>query len=142
MKTQYNDEFSDKRLPSKWEVIMYLFIALLLLLYYVLDVRKQNELVRRSKKVGTAHTYDCSYDKHGLRVQFDFYNNDKKYLEWAYLSPALHNSDKVFLNRYFPVVFDSFDPDNNRLIVSPEDFQKWNIKMPDSLMWVKRYFDD
>lgn len=38
------------------------------------------------------------------------------------------------------IVLDSLDTDNSRLLILPEDFEKFDLKFPDSLSWTKDCF--
>lgn len=43
------------------------------------------------------------------------------------------------INKNFPVVFDSLNPNYNMILILPEDFKSYNIPFPDSLKWVLNY---
>ena len=44
---------------------------------------------------------------------------------------------RILIGKPFPVLFDSLDPDNNKLLLEKEEYTKFSIKRPDSL---RQYF--
>lgn len=46
-----------------------------------------------------------------------------------------------FINQYFPLIYDSLQPDKQQLLITPEDFKKFDIPFPDSLKWVIPYYN-
>ena len=48
-------------------------------------------------------------------------------------------SHQPFLHKYFPVVYQLDKPDNNNIIIYHQDFENYNLIMPDSLLWVKDF---
>ena len=41
------------------------------------------------------------------------------------------------MNKFFPVVYSTISPKKGILLVSPADFERWDLEFPDSLNWVK-----
>ena len=47
----------------------------------------------------------------------------------------------LLLNKTFPVVYDSTDPDNAVILISAEDYKKYDFKRPDSLENLFKSYD-
>ena len=45
-----------------------------------------------------------------------------------------------FINKAFPVVYDSLNPNNSNMLMNDKDFIEYNIPFPDSLKWVLPYY--
>ncbi len=41
------------------------------------------------------------------------------------------------INCYFPVVYSKKQPKKRKVLIHPFDFEKYNIRYPDSILWVK-----
>lgn len=52
-----------------------------------------------------------------------------------------HYLNQVCLYKSFPVAYDSLRPENSKLLITPADFEAFNIPFPDSLTWVKKYVE-
>ncbi|MNE89709.1 hypothetical protein D3C80_1871510 [compost metagenome] len=46
-----------------------------------------------------------------------------------------------FINKYFPVIYQSDQPSNNRLLITRQSFKNFGIGCPDSLLWVDDYME-
>lgn len=75
----------------------------------------------------------------GNFVQYNFkfngkiiYSNGNAHKEFAPLK-------RFIVNRQFPVIFSSIDPNYNMILILPEDFKEYNMPFPDSLNWVLQY---
>jgi hypothetical protein len=43
----------------------------------------------------------------------------------------------TFQNKYFPIVFSGNHPGYNDMLILPEDYERYNLRYPDSLIWIK-----
>jgi len=55
-----------------------------------------------------------------------------------------HSSQKIsgkyledFMNKCFPLVYSTKNPEKSILLITPDDFDRWGMQFPDSLIWVK-----
>jgi len=81
-------------------------------------------------------------------------SSNKDYREWAFFLYYTykvdgivykgHSSQKIsgknlddFMNRYFPLVYSTKNPGKSILLITPNDFNRWGMQFPDSLIWVK-----
>ena len=47
------------------------------------------------------------------------------------------NFENTFLNKHFPVVYSTINPEKSIMLITPNDFINWGYEFPDSLNWVK-----
>ena len=71
----------------------------------------------------------------GFSFNYVFYVDSKKY--------SGHNPTKVsetnmssFLNKSFPVVYSTINPEKNIILITKSHFNDWGVQFPDSLKWV------
>ena len=43
------------------------------------------------------------------------------------------------INKQFPVIYSTVNPNYNMILILPEDFKDYNVPFPDSLNWVLQY---
>ncbi len=72
-----------------------------------------------------------------VEYHFDFnrntiYSNGNAHNEYAPLK-------NFIVNKQFPVIFSSVNPNYNMILILPEDFKEYNVPFPDSLKWVLQY---
>lgn len=48
-------------------------------------------------------------------------------------------ANSLLIHRSFPVIYEPANPNKNELLVSPDDFKKFNMPYPDSLNDIKAY---
>lgn len=84
-----------------------------------------------------------SYVKVGSTTSDEF-----KYTYWVYnemlkgehIGTWPNGGADNFIDKKFTVIFDSLDPRNERMLISPDDFKYYNMPFPDSLNWVLPYY--
>jgi len=66
---------------------------------------------------------------------YEFYRDNKIYQgfysHWPNTLPII--------NKVFPVALDCDDPENNAILILPNDFKRYNLYFPDSLNWLIQY---
>lgn len=97
--------------------------------------RKKQKLV--SHKCYTKAKIARFISRHkGLKgFEYEFSCDGKKYIN-EYPFPS---SKVPFDNKTFVVVYECDNPDNNALLIFPEDFEAYHETFPDSLKWVQEY---
>lgn len=85
------------------------------------------------------HVYKSDYQaKHGTRLLYSFSTPD-----------GLQHNGEVYRTKYddmapklvghtFPVVYRRGQPEFNAMTILKEDFERFRVSMPDSLLWVTR----
>ncbi|WP_343675078.1 hypothetical protein [Chitinophaga sp.] len=95
-----------------------------------------------NKVFTTCEIYDYGIIARSVGTSFScrFYVDGEKYVFSEDVREiAMRNAD-VFLGKSFPVVYEKGNPSNFRMLMLPEDFQKFDMPYPDSLNWVRKYF--
>ena len=84
-----------------------------------------------------AHTLEWGASaKMGMDLQYEFYYKGKKIIDNN--ATGVFRGNRDFENKYFPVMYDpTFGA--SELLMTPTDFEKFNISFPDSLNWVLPY---
>jgi len=72
----------------------------------------------------------------GVKIEYIYYYNNIEYQDEETMGIYSGLKD-VFPNKYFPVVFSGSQPQINQMLILPEDFDRYNLKYPDSLNWIK-----
>jgi hypothetical protein len=70
--------------------------------------------------------YEFIIDKEKIRKGKDMDKTDRRL-------------DSIFLNKRFPVIYLKDDPEVNKMLIFPSDFEDFGKPFPDSLNWVKKY---
>lgn len=65
-----------------------------------------------------------------FRLNNQIYTGSKACSYW-------HNFDGL-VDKYLPLAYYPADPTINELLVLPEDYEKYNVAIPDSLNWIKQ----
>lgn len=79
-----------------------------------------------AKSVGASVRYSFSVNRHNFEHSVGVFS----------LSPA---SPDRFIGRSFPVAYDTIDPSNSIILLTPQDFSIFHLQYPDSLKWVLPY---
>ena len=127
-------EFRESQLGalSIWLLIFAIF-------YFILKLCSSNfhKHIADKPVFADGYIYEVSYAaKHGWGALYNFQpgidiiwgsklNNDFRLMK-----------DKIIYH-HFPVIYNKDDPEDNVMLITPEDFQSFNIPFPDSLLWIK-----
>lgn len=79
-----------------------------------------------AKSVGASVRYSYSVNRHSFEHSAGVFS----------LSPA---SPESFIGRSFPIAYDTLNPSNSQLLLTPQDFLIFHLPYPDSLKWVLPY---
>jgi hypothetical protein len=121
----------------KTTIGLIIILAFTVLIYT--GLRKQNRLVVHGKLavgmvIGEARTY-----RGGLELEYKFRVGKETYTKVGSAIDLYVIAGRDFQGKTFPVLYDPEHPNNNHILVSPKDFDSFNMKFPDSLNWVKNY---
>lgn len=87
--------------------------------------------------------YSFSYNARGnagcFFVNFRYQIKEKEYCaSKGYLTSDFHH-DEEFVQKHFPIVYNSQHPSIASILIIPADFAQYNFIFPDSLNWVRKY---
>ncbi len=130
---------------SKLQIGILIFFAVVFIAMVCMVSVFKRKLIQHHN-ISVAKVTDCSYGGRGhvgtITFLYIFQFNDKE-IEGSktFNSDELNFSDakSFFLNRTFPVIYDSSSPNINFLLIRPADFEKFHYTFPDSLKWVIKY---
>ncbi len=112
-------------------IVIILFVAVIL----IIKVREIN-LNKHGILLNAKTTEWVTGSKMSMDLRYEFYYNGKKIID----NNATGNfrGNRNFEDKYFPVMYDS-ELGMSQLLITPADFEKYNIPFPDSLKWVLPY---
>lgn len=101
--------------------------------------------LQKNFKISNAFVYEVSHGSALIGgaeviIKYRFYVNKKKYYAKEGLSISFSVKDRI-LNTYFPVAYDSNNPSNNSLLTFEREWRRFHLAMPDSLQWMKKYYN-
>ena len=106
--------------------------------------REENNLLsHRRFAIGTIKEIVTYYQNSGkVFIKYDFKLKQRIYNGQTSVVSKNKYKDRDFLkalliNKNFPIVFDSLDPNNSKILLAKKDYENFSIKRPDSL---KKYF--
>lgn len=76
----------------------------------------------------------------GFWIDYKFIKKDKMYESSSLYGLGRLNVPmvrKYFIGKTFPIAYYPSDPSNSKILILPEDFEKFGYNFPDSLNWVK-----
>jgi len=129
-----------KGLKNKTKLnILFLIIIISIIVYYK---RGENHTIKEIKNnigfaTGIVLNSSASH-RGGIALKFKFYNKDSIYYNSKTLGIYSGFRNK-FSAKTFLVVFSLKDPNQNEMLMLPEDFNKYGLQYPDSLNWVLKY---
>ncbi|SFQ31200.1 hypothetical protein [Parafilimonas terrae] len=74
----------------------------------------------------------------GYEVQFYFSANNGEIHSKTSFGDIV-SLQHFIINKQFPIIFSSVNPNYNMILILPEDFKDYNVPFPDSLNWVLQY---
>ena len=115
-----------------------------------LNGKEYDKAIRRNSSITSGTIYEFEKKaKLSAVIKYDFEYEGKKY----YSSSSSSNTGLRWEDEYkilfsqikgkvFPVFFSRDNPARyNKILISPKDFEEFNINYPDSLKWVKTILD-
>lgn len=93
---------------------------------------------------GLALATVVGYSPHGAKTsdQFEYtFTISGMIFKGDHIGIWPNSNYKDFIGRQFVVIYDTLNPNNESMLISPRDFKRYNIPFPDSLKWVIPYYD-
>lgn len=128
------------RINRKWEVRIAIILILFIVIFVTLFPKTKEQRIKNNALFTVGKIISIE-DGHRAAPAFYYY----KYVvnKDTISSDRSGNSIKyIFLNKSFPIIFNSNKPKENRMLIYPRDFERFDIAFPDSLNWVKQYDSD
>ena len=121
------------------KTLPYLFFVLLGLLYIRGQTRDRS--LQKHKFITTGEVIYFSRDYRGTGGSFDFVYvvNGRRYKKSSSYPSVDKSEGYRFVGRRFPVVVDSTNFRNSRILLTSKAFSNYDLPLPDSLEWVKQY---
>ncbi len=117
--------------------IICLLLFVLISCFFLWKARSKQKIIQKNFTITSGNIYNYTVDRRGFKhIEFSFYFNDRTILGDQILGVPLGQEPK-FLNKAFPVVFSNRQPEVNEMLVFPGDFERYDLKYPDSLKWAK-----
>ena len=128
-------------------------LAIMLFIFYIIGNNNKNEFKKQIVNNiyflnGVVDGTEQKY-KDAFKIRYHFSFKGKEYIQsQAEINSSSFFADKyssiknIIINKSFPVIIDSMNPDINQMLVIPNDFEFYNIPFPDSLQWVKKLIDE
>lgn len=118
------------------KIYFWLSAILLFILLVIWNITNYNKELKKNGIILNAQIIDIVHIYRGSpNFKYNFFYNNKIYIQEGGSGIRKKN---LFIGKYFPVIF-SPKSKNSELLISPEDFEKFDIPFPDSLKWVLKY---
>jgi hypothetical protein len=88
---------------------------------------------------GKAVFFAPDYKGIGGGINYTFKIGDKEYKNTGLYPNVYASKGDNLVGKSFPVVYDKDDENNNMMLITPKNFERFNIPFPDSLEWVLKY---
>jgi hypothetical protein len=130
---------SRKKLIILFVLIFFEFAVMEIM--YIVHRKKLAASLETHKKIVTGiilnakETYGRS-NRHSFYV-YGFNNNSTI----SYGNASILVGWQRLIGKKFPVIYDTTNPENNHMLIFPDDFNDWNLPFPDSLKWVLKFND-
>ncbi|RFS18677.1 hypothetical protein DVR12_26900 [Chitinophaga silvatica] len=76
-----------------------------------------------------------------LAFNYEFYVDGKKYRNQASGIGIRPDTYRQFIGKSLPVIYNSKDPSENKMMIRPSDFTSYELEIPDSLFWILNCVD-
>jgi len=117
---------------------MSFYITLLLIAIGIIYLVISNRTLHNNGILLNAKTLEWgSGSKMSLTLKYEFYYKGEKIIRSNAFGPIRGNDD--FVGRYFPVMYSPNLGGQSQLLITPDDFIRFNLPYPDSLKWVLVY---
>ncbi len=115
-------------------------IIILIALIYFYSRHLHSSLIKNGILI-QGETFSITHPgKHGPQLNFTYQVNGKHYESSAPL-PRLNNDDEayVLVNKTFPLVVDTTDIRNTKMLFDSISIINYGFKYPDTLRWINKY---
>jgi len=114
---------------------------LVIISYFGIDFFKKRSL-QKNYKLANAFVYKVNHGslKGGnIAISYHLFIGNKTY-DGGIDSDLSYDIREKILNTFFPVIYDSMNPDNNVLLIDIKRWRELDLNFPDSLKWVLKYY--
>lgn len=119
--------------------IIYAFLIGLFIFFLIRSWYKKEDLLKhKHQSIAKIIGYKISY-RGGLNLIYVFKVDGRQYKSFDGEPDIGGRNGVFFLNKYFPVIYNYNNPGNNKLLLNPIEFKRYDIPFPDSLNWVLEY---
>ena len=131
-------------MTTKTKKLLFLGAIFFLLLCYLIYNWRQKQLLLQHHKIVNGYVYHINHGsiiKGGSNVviSYYFFENGKK-ISARDESDLKYKVRHKLVNSYFPVVYDSTNPSNSKLLIWKDQWTRLGLQFPDSLDWLKHYY--
>lgn len=117
------------------------FSFLIISVFYISKQREKDHVnkILAGYKLSTGEVKEVKYlNKRGFKISFEYKYQEK--LKMGFVQDDKYRYIKNYLTgKAFPVIISTGDSSVIDLLIFPEDFERYKIKFPDSLIWVKKF---
>jgi hypothetical protein len=121
-----------------------LFVIIILTVTYFIGERNRlkfkNEILKYPGH-STGVFKRLKYEKGKPILGVYYFDVDGAIIEGAKADARIREHWRYLRNKSFPVIYSLKDPEKNVMLLTPSDFEEYNLKFPDSLNWVKEFID-
>jgi hypothetical protein len=115
----------------------------------IYGIIKADSLLKDNKVINGGHIDYCQYGARGnagrLHLNFTFHYKGKIIKGSTMLTTSqisVGDCNFYLRGKYFPVIFQTNDPNNSELLITQRDFKRYGYNFPDSLEWAIQYVSD
>jgi hypothetical protein len=125
-------------MKKRYRVIVALSLVIIVVFLYFKDRMQKNRL-KTEGTIVNGMVDSMSYAvKTGCFVQYHFSVNGVKY-EGESKIYVQYAKSQILIGKSFPVLCLKQDPSRNAILITPQNFDYYDLTFPDSLKWVIEY---
>ena len=121
---------------SKNKLLAFVLIGLIVAIgiYQAVKDDSEENQIKRDLRHGVAEIVkqEVNHKSKHLKLTYAFSEGSTTYVGQADYKPLTENGDSL-AGHFFPLVYFSEDPNISRLVVTEQDFKKFDMNQPDSL---------
>jgi hypothetical protein len=95
--------------------------------------------IKQDKRFTSGTVIKIKPSKGGDIVVFEYIVSEKKFTNQDGFAGFCSDLSGQLQNHTFPVIYESGDPQNSRLLITEKSFSRFDLSLPDSLKWVLDY---
>jgi hypothetical protein len=135
----------NKQIKTISQILIFIFVVLGIIELRFFN-KKRSEEFRKYGTFGTARIYDVNPNinkgSSGYNFDYEYKVNNKIYKGHSSSSGINYRLSRMILDKTFPIIYLSIDPEVARILVTPYDFRMENRDYPDSLKWIKKEMEN
>jgi hypothetical protein len=125
-------------LPNKRIVvaIITLFVLAVILGTHYRNAKKRDILKNIVLASGEITNYQKVRKSSGIFFDYNLKLGDVIYQERVRCEGIKLSCGNKFIGKHFPIVYSDLNPEYNEMLITPYQFEEFNLTFPDSLQWV------